>query len=228
MADIGLHATGAIGVASAVGFVLKNALGRARPYTVADANAYDFSSGRGLRRGSAYQSLPSCYTIAAFALASVVSIESRMRWPHAVRIVTPVVHGAATLVAPLFAKVGEDVFEHESGSFDDGVRTWMLHQRTPSLFVLFTRISTAGSVRPMLVLTALVVLWVWQNERRPAATGAIAAPGVAVVRSNGIKLAFTRTRPSGAQHFALHSFAFPSGDATISMAVAATIAHVCW
>ncbi len=99
VADIGLHATGAIGVASVVGVVLKDAFGRARPYTVVDSNAYDFGIGRGLRRGSAYQSLPSGHTIAAFALASVLASESRMRWPRAARIVTPVGYGAATMVA---------------------------------------------------------------------------------------------------------------------------------
>lgn len=99
VADIGLHATGAIGVASVVGVVLKDALGRARPYAVADSDAYDLSFGRGLRSGSAYQSLPSGHTIAAFALASVVSSEARVRWPHAARLVTPAAYGTATLVA---------------------------------------------------------------------------------------------------------------------------------
>jgi hypothetical protein len=45
--------------------------------------------------------------------------------------------GVATLAPLLLAKVGEDVFEHGSGSFGDGIRTWMLHHRTPSWFVLF-------------------------------------------------------------------------------------------
>jgi len=136
--------------------------------------------------------------------------------------------GVATLALLLFAKVGEDVFEHESGSFDDGVRTWMLHHRTPGLFVLFTWITTAGSLGPMLVLTATVVRWLWRTRRRRAAAGAIAAPAFAVVLSNGIKLAFGRIRPDGAQYFALRSFAFPSGHATISTAVVATIAYVSW
>ncbi len=136
--------------------------------------------------------------------------------------------GGATLALLLFAKVGEDVFQHESGSFDDGVRTWMLQRRTPSLFVLFTWITTAGSVGPMLVLTTAVVLWLWRAKRRRAAAGAIVAPVVAVMMSNGIKRAFARPRPSGATHFALQTFAFPSGHATVSMAVAATIAYICW
>jgi len=45
--------------------------------------------------------------------------------------------GVATLAPLLLAKVGEDVFEHGSGSFGDGSRTWMLRHRTPSWFVHF-------------------------------------------------------------------------------------------
>lgn len=36
----------------------------------------------------------------------------------------------------LFAKIGEDVFQHESGSFGDGVRTLMLAHQSSSLSAL--------------------------------------------------------------------------------------------
>jgi undecaprenyl-diphosphatase len=136
--------------------------------------------------------------------------------------------GVSTLALLLLTKVGEDVFEHESDSFDDGVRTWMLGQRTPSLFTVFTWISAAGAVWPMLVFTAAVVIWLWRSARRRAAASAIAAPASAVALSSLIKLAFARSRPPGALHFALRSFAFPSGHATISTTVAATIAYILW
>ena len=98
-ADIGLHATGAIAVGSLVGGVLKGTIGRARPYAVADSNAHDYRLGRGFRKGSAYQSLPSGHTTASFALASVLASETRHRWPRAGHVVTPVAYGAATMVA---------------------------------------------------------------------------------------------------------------------------------
>ena len=81
-ADIGLHATGAVVVGSVVTGLLKVTLGRARPYAVADSNAHDYAFGRGLRRGSAYQSLPSGHTTAAFALAAAVASETAHRAPH--------------------------------------------------------------------------------------------------------------------------------------------------
>lgn len=99
MADIGLHATGAIAVSGAVTAIIKGTLGRARPYAVADSNSHDYALGRGLRKGSAYASLPSGHTSAAFALAAAVASETRHRAPHAAHVVTPVAYGAATLVA---------------------------------------------------------------------------------------------------------------------------------
>ena len=128
----------------------------------------------------------------------------------------------------LFGKIGEDVFQHESGSFDDGIRTWMLAHQTPRLFQLFTWITNAGSTVPILALTAIVCLWLWRRRGRHAAAGAIAAPVVAIALFNAIKLTYGRVRPSGALHFGLRTFAFPSGHATVSMAAASTVAYVLW
>jgi len=136
--------------------------------------------------------------------------------------------GVSTLALLLLTKVGEDVFEHESSLFDNGVRVWMLGQRTLSLFTVFTWISAAGAVWPMIAFTAAVVIWLWRSERRRAAACAIAAPAAALALFSLIKLAFARSRPPGALHFALRSFAFPSGHATMSTTVAATIAYILW
>ena len=98
IADIGLHSGGAIVVGTVVGSLLKGTIGRARPATVSDTTSTDYGLGRGFRRGSAYQSLPSGHTMAAFALASAVASEAGMRWPRKSRWITPLVYGAATLV----------------------------------------------------------------------------------------------------------------------------------
>lgn len=128
----------------------------------------------------------------------------------------------------LFAKIGEDVFQHESGSFDDGIRTLMLAHQTPGFFRLFTWVTNAGSTVPILALTAVGSLWLWRRNGRHAAAGAIAAPVVAVALFNAIKLTYGRVRPAGALHFALRTYAFPSGHATVSMAAATTVAYVLW
>lgn len=150
------------------------------------------------------------------------------RWKQRIAWHVLIAVGAATLGLILFAKVGEDVFQHESGSFDDAVRHWMLAHQTPVLFRVFTWVTNAGSSAPIIAATALVCVWLWRSKARHAATGAVAAPVVAVGLFNAIKLLYSRARPTGALHFGLHSFAFPSGHATVSMAAAVTAGYVLW
>lgn len=134
----------------------------------------------------------------------------------------------AAVALVLFAKVGEDVFNHETGSVDDAVRTWMIAHQTPTLFSVFTAITNAGSSVPIAALTAIASLWLWRARGRRAAAGAIAAPVLTVVLFNAIKVSFERVRPLGALHFDLRSYAFPSGHASLSMAAAGTVAYVLW
>ncbi len=98
VADVGLHTTGAIVASAAVGSLLKGVIGRARPYAVADSTSTDYALGRGFAKGSAFQSLPSGHTTAAFAVAAVLASESRHRWPTRARIIAPLAYGAASLV----------------------------------------------------------------------------------------------------------------------------------
>ena len=152
----------------------------------------------------------------------------RGRWQRHIASHVVAAAGAATIALFLFAKVGEDVFEHESGSFDGAVQRWMIGHRTPSLFRVFTWVTNAGGTPPLLVVTAGICLWLWRVHGRHAASGAIAAPVVAVALFNGIKLFFGRVRPAGALHFGIHSYAFPSGHATVSIAAAVTVGYVLW
>jgi len=98
VADLGLHGTEAVAVSGIITGVLKDALGRSRPYVTADGKPHDFGFARGLTKGSAYQSFPSGHTTAAFAAASVVTSESQRWWPHGTWIVAPAMYGGATLV----------------------------------------------------------------------------------------------------------------------------------
>ncbi|MEO8561003.1 MAG: hypothetical protein ABI601_02945 [bacterium] len=77
--------------------------------------------------------------------------------------------GVATSALLLFAKVGEDVFEHESATFDGAVQGWMLSHRRPELFQLFTWITNAGSTLPILTVTALICVWLWRASARSVA-----------------------------------------------------------
>lgn len=98
-ADVGLHATEAVLAASVVTSAAKVLIGRSRPYVTADSNSTDYRFGRGLRGGTAYQSLPSGHATAAFALAGALAAEGAHRWPRANRVTGPAGFAAATLVA---------------------------------------------------------------------------------------------------------------------------------
>ena len=98
VADVGLHATRAIVTSALLTSVLKGAFGRARPYAVGDSMPGSFGVGRGFGGGGQYQSFPSGHTTAAFAVAAVLSGESRHRWPRRARYIVPIAYAAAALV----------------------------------------------------------------------------------------------------------------------------------
>jgi membrane-associated phospholipid phosphatase len=97
MADLGLHATESIVLAEGIGFVLKRAIGRARPYVSNSADPRDFSIGTGFGTGDR-RSFPSGHTYTAFALASAVTSETREWWPGSSWFVAPLLYGGATAV----------------------------------------------------------------------------------------------------------------------------------
>ena len=91
-ADAGLHAGEAIIASGIVTQVLKHVIGRARPYTVGDTNAFVF---HGVGSDAGYTSMPSGHTTAAFAAAAAFSGELRIAYPHAARTLVPLLYGVA-------------------------------------------------------------------------------------------------------------------------------------
>lgn len=98
VADLGLHGTEAVAISGIATGILKDALGRARPYVSSDTSPHDFGFARGLKKGGPYQSFPSGHATAAFAAASVVTSESQRWWPKGTWLVAPAMYGGATLV----------------------------------------------------------------------------------------------------------------------------------
>ena len=129
----------------------------------------------------------------------------------------------------LFAKIGEDVFEHESGTFDAVVRDWFLAHQTPLGVRFFTAVTLSGGSVPMLILAIAVAAWLWIARRRHVAAAVVSAATMSIAAFGAIKWAFARTRPIGAAAF-LHrvTYSFPSGHSTASAAVLGTIAYVLW
>jgi membrane-associated phospholipid phosphatase len=103
MADLGLHGTEAVIVASVFAGVLKDSFGRARPYVhpPTDSTGYnssDWQFGRGLTKGDAYRSFPSGHSVAAFAAAAAVANETTRWWPDGRWLIGPTMYGGAALV----------------------------------------------------------------------------------------------------------------------------------
>ncbi len=96
LTDLGLHTTEAIVLSGAATGLLKGALGRQRPF-VDERDGDDFAFGRGFGNGSR-ASLPSGHATAAFAAAAAIMEETRHWWPHAPRVVGPVLYGGAAAV----------------------------------------------------------------------------------------------------------------------------------
>jgi membrane-associated phospholipid phosphatase len=97
IADLGWHGLKAVALAEATGFLLKGTIGRARPYVSNATQPHTFRFGGGFGT-SDYRALPSGHTYTAFAVASVVTSETR-RWnPKSTWFVAPAMYGGATLV----------------------------------------------------------------------------------------------------------------------------------
>ena len=95
--ELGLRTLESIAAGSAVGLVIKGAVGRARPYAVGDSLPHDFHAGRGFH-DDRYTSFPSGHSIAAFATASAMSQEIRYLWPHSSPLISPALYTGAALV----------------------------------------------------------------------------------------------------------------------------------
>jgi hypothetical protein len=103
MADLGLHGTESVIVASVFAGVLKDAFGRARPFVhpPTDSTGYnssDWQFGRGLTKGDSYRSFPSGHSVAAFAAAAAVVNETSRWWPSMTWVIGPMMYGGAGLV----------------------------------------------------------------------------------------------------------------------------------
>jgi membrane-associated phospholipid phosphatase len=96
LADVGLHATEAIGFAEVATVTIKTLVGRKRPYADPE-HPYDFKLGRGFLNDSS-SSFPSGHTTAAFATAAALSGELARIYPHEAWFVRPLLYGGAGLV----------------------------------------------------------------------------------------------------------------------------------
>src|SRR5437867_4068918 len=79
-----------------------------------------------------------------------------------------VVLGVAALLA--CAKIGEDVFSHETGTFDGVIQRWVAAHQSSVVANVFLAITYMGSVGVALATALVAAVWLWrQRGRRVAA-----------------------------------------------------------
>lgn len=133
-----------------------------------------------------------------------------------------------TLALLGLAKVGEDVFAHESTSFDGTIQSWVLGHQSPGLVRLFFWITTVGGITGMCALALIGAAYLWYHGRRRVAAGVLLAPTVAIALFSLVKQLYARPRPTGLGGIVPSSYSFPSGHATASAALCGTLAYVFW
>jgi undecaprenyl-diphosphatase len=126
------------------------------------------------------------------------------------------------------AKVGEDVFAHESTAFDDAVQRWVLAHEVPWLVRVFVLVTTIGSVGPMCAFAFAGAGFLWFHGKRRVAATVLLAPVAAVSVFSVVKHAYARPRPLGLGGIVPSSYSFPSGHSTAAAAVCATLSYVYW
>ena len=105
VADVALHATESVVLASVASQLIRGPLGRSRPFVTKDSNQYDFSFGKGFR-SFPNRAFPSIHTSSSMAVATVLAMETHRRRPGATPFVAPVLFAAGIL--PGLARIDLD------------------------------------------------------------------------------------------------------------------------
>ena len=98
MADLGLHGTEALLIATGTVNLIKGIAGRARP-AVDIENERSFVFARGFKNNDLYRSFPSGHSAMGFAAAAAVTSETSKWWPKSTWYIAPVMYGGATMIA---------------------------------------------------------------------------------------------------------------------------------
>ena len=95
-ADIALHATESIVLASVASQLIRGPLGRTRPHVTKDTDQYDFDPFKGFGKFE-NRAFPSIHTSSSMAVATVLTMETHRRHPSATPYVAPVLFAAGLL-----------------------------------------------------------------------------------------------------------------------------------
>ena len=133
---------------------------------------------------------------------------------------------AAALAA--CAKIGEDVFSHETAPFDEPIRAWALSHQSSSGERIFLVITTIGGPSVVIPLSVLAGVWLREQRNLPIAGAVMLAPATALILFMSIKRLYRRKRPAGGMRRHQKTYSFPSGHSAASAAIFGTLAYVLW
>ena len=132
--------------------------------------------------------------------------------------------GAIALLG--FMLIARSVDAHATGAFDETLQRWTLAHQRSATQGLFRWITMLGGITGMRVVTVLGAGYLAYRGRGRAGVAVLFVPYVADLLFHLAKRAYTRARPLGLGEGVDASYAFPSGHATVSAAVCATLAYV--
>ncbi|MDQ3777251.1 MAG: phosphatase PAP2 family protein [Actinomycetota bacterium] len=131
-----------------------------------------------------------------------------------------------TASAWVFGWMAEELVEGDT-HLDTRLATWLHERATPGWTEFFETVTTLGNV-PVLINVALVAALVlaWRRELDELRLLLLAVIGAEVL-TVGLKLGFQRERPFFADPLATESsYSFPSGHASVSLALYGTLALI--
>lgn len=129
--------------------------------------------------------------------------------------------------AALFAKISEDVVQHESTQFDRVVSVTVHGFDTPLLDLVMRAFSFVGSFPVVAVIVLSVCAWCWRRGDKDALRALVAVLAANEALNFALKHAFKRLRPDLFEEIAtLHSYSFPSGHAMAAASIYGMVAIV--
>jgi len=160
-----------------------------------------------------------CYHVYMTKQASFIVSRARMwlenPWPFAALV------GAALLyVAALASGLAEDVLDKDSIVRADGwLVHWLAAHRTPTGIGFFDAVTFVGNWQVAVIVLIVAVVFLWNRRRRSALAMIVTTTGSEIVVSLG-KAGFGRPRPPAVLAVVTPLDAsFPSGHASISVAL---------
>lgn len=134
-----------------------------------------------------------------------------------------------TIPILIFAKIANDVREHEGIPGDTRVLQWLHHFASPAMDHIAVWATTVGEPVVVVAVTIILAGYLLYLKRLRAASFLLAGVGGAAIVNLAIKLLFHRPRPDLWPTVVIESgYSFPSGHAMLSAAFGLSIVLLLW